>query len=97
MRPEEFLKMLRDQKQIMEVAVKQVAAANHLSDYQRTRMCSELLREFSLSSRKIAMTLRRKARDTAKERASMADSSRIDSAPPCQPCLPQPAHLGTKL
>ena len=79
MQSDQFRRMLREQKGIVEEAFREVIDCDQLSSYQRTILCSQLLRELSLSSRKIAMTLRHKSRQPAPDGQSSAlpDESNI--------------------
>ena len=79
MRSDQFRRMLREQKEVVEAAFEEVVDCDQLSSYQRTIMCSQLLRELSLSSRKIAMTLRHKAKQAAPLRSGVpfADDSNV--------------------
>ena len=71
MQADQFRRMLREQKDVVEAAVARLTDCNHLTSHQRTRLCSQLLRELSMSSRKIAMTVRYKSAQARKVQAQL--------------------------
>ena len=71
MQSDQFRRMLHEQKEIVETAVARLIDCNHLTGHQRTRLCSQLLRELSMSSRKIAMTVRHRSTELRKSRSQI--------------------------
>ena len=71
MQSDQFRRMLHEQREIVETAVARLIDCNHLTGYQKTRLCSQLLRELSMSSRKIAMTVRHRSTQIRKSRSQL--------------------------